>query len=113
MIDFKSLLVSGQPLIMPGAHDALSARMIEAAGFKAYGVGGSALSAMQLALPDAGLQSYGEYRDAVGRILEATSLPVMIDGENGFGAHSRAAIDRRVSDLASSTGSVMAAKCRC
>ena len=85
MIDFKSLLASGQPLIMPGAHDALSARMIEAAGFKAYGVGGSALSAMQLALPDAGLQSYGEYRDAVGRILEATSLPVMIDGENGFG----------------------------
>ncbi len=85
MIDIKSLLVAGQPLIMPGAHDALSARMIEAAGFKAYGVGGSALSATQLALPDIGLQSFGEYRDAVGRIMEASKLPVMIDGENGFG----------------------------
>lgn len=70
---------------MPGAHDALSARMIEAAGFSAYGVGGAALSATQLALPDIGLQSFGEYRDAVGRIMEGSSLPVMIDGENGFG----------------------------
>jgi 2-methylisocitrate lyase-like PEP mutase family enzyme len=70
---------------MPGAHDALTARMIEAAGFAAYGVGGAALSATQLALPDAGLQSFGEYRDAVSRIMEGSRLPVMIDGENGFG----------------------------
>jgi 2-methylisocitrate lyase-like PEP mutase family enzyme len=59
--------------------------MIEAAGFEAYGVGGAALAATQLALPDAGLQSFGEYRDAVGRIMEGSRLPVMIDGENGFG----------------------------
>lgn len=85
MNDFKSLLASGRPLIMPGAHDALSARMIEAAGFRAYGVGGAALAATQLALPDVGLQSFGEYRDAVGRMLEAARLPVMVDGENGFG----------------------------
>jgi len=59
--------------------------MIESAGFKAYGVGGAALAATQLALPDVGLQSFGEYRDAVARIIEASDLPVMIDGENGFG----------------------------
>lgn len=85
MIDFKLLLATREPLILPGAHDALTARMIEDAGFLAYGVGGSALSATQLALPDVGLQSFGEYRDAVGRIMEGSSLPVMIDGENGFG----------------------------
>lgn len=85
MIDFGTLSATGKPLLLPGAHDALSARMIELAGFKAYGIGGAALSAMQLALPDAGLQSFGEYRDAVARIIDGCSLPVMVDGENGFG----------------------------
>ncbi len=85
MIDFRSLLLSGKLLQIPGAHDALSARMIQEAGFTAYGVGGAALSVTQLALPDISLQSFGEYRDAVGRIMEGSSLPVMIDGENGFG----------------------------
>ena len=85
MSDFRSLLSRAEPLLIPSAHDALCARMIEAAGFAAYGVGGAALSATQLALPDIGVQSFGEYRDAVGRIMEGTDLPVMIDGENGFG----------------------------
>lgn len=85
MTDFRSLLSAGKPLLLPGAHDALTARMIEDAGFSAYGIGGAALSATQLACPDIGIQSFGEYRDAVGRIMEGANLPVMIDGENGFG----------------------------
>jgi 2,3-dimethylmalate lyase len=85
MTDFASLLSQVNPLLLPGAHDALTARMIENAGFTAYGIGGAALAATQLALPDAGLQSFGEYRDAVGRVMEGTQLPVMVDGENGFG----------------------------
>ena len=83
--DLRALLAEPGPLILPGAHDALTARMIERAGFAAYGIGGSALAATQLALPDLGLLSFGEYRDAVGRILEATTLPVIVDAENGFG----------------------------
>lgn len=86
MSDLRALLTNGTgPLLMPGAHDALSARMIQEAGFAAYGVGGAALSAAQLALPDIGILSFGEYRDAVGRIMEGSNLPVLIDGENGFG----------------------------
>jgi 2-methylisocitrate lyase-like PEP mutase family enzyme len=85
MPTFRSLLSAGQPLLLPGAHDALTARMIENAGFAAYGIGGAALAATQMALPDAGLQSFGEYREAVGRIMEGSTLPVMVDGENGFG----------------------------
>ncbi len=85
MIDFGTLSSTGRPLLLPGAHDALSARLIEQAGFTAYGVGGAALAATQLALPDVGLQSFGEYRDAVARIMEGSSLPLMVDGENGFG----------------------------
>jgi 2,3-dimethylmalate lyase len=84
-LDFSTLARTGMPLLLPGAHDALSARMIEDAGFAAYGVGGSALAATQLAMPDAGLQSFGEYRDGVARIMEGSSLPLMVDGENGFG----------------------------
>lgn len=85
MTQLRDLLAGGGPLLMPGAHDALSARMIQEAGFSAYGVGGAALSATQLALPDIGILSFGEYRDAVSRIMEGSSLPVLIDGENGFG----------------------------
>ena len=81
----RALLAGAEPVLMPAAHDALSARLIEAGGFPAYGIGGSALAATQLALPDLGLQSFGEYRDAVGRIMDAAALPVMVDGENGFG----------------------------
>jgi 2-methylisocitrate lyase-like PEP mutase family enzyme len=85
MPTLRSLLNARQPLLMPGAHDALTARMIEMAGFAAYGIGGAALAATQMALPDAGLQSFGEYRESVGRIIEGSKLPVMVDGENGFG----------------------------
>ncbi len=83
---FSDLLSNAtHPLVVPGAHDALSARLIEDAGFTMAGIGGSGLSATQLGLPDIGVQSFGEYRDAIGRIVEATRLPIMVDGENGFG----------------------------
>ncbi len=86
MSTLRGLLAGDGPLLVPAAHDALTARLIEAAGFTAYGVGGASLSATQLALPDVGLQSFGEYRDGVARIMEgAARLPVMVDGENGFG----------------------------
>jgi len=73
------------PIVIPGAHDALSARIIEVAGFEMLGVGGAGLAAAQLGMPDIGVQSFGEYRDAVRRIREATTVPMMVDGENGFG----------------------------
>lgn len=73
------------PIVIPGAHDALSARIIEVAGFEMLGIGGAGLAASQLGMPDIGVQSFGEYRDAVRRIREATTLPMMVDGENGFG----------------------------
>lgn len=86
MTEFADILAGrAEPLVIPGAHDALSARMIEDAGFEMIGIGGSGLAATQLAVPDIGVQSFGEYRDAIRRIREATGLPLMVDGENGFG----------------------------
>ena len=51
------VLAEEKPLIVPIAHDALSARLIERAGFKAYSVGGFALAAFRYGLPDVGLVS--------------------------------------------------------
>lgn len=85
MNSMKSLINPDRTVLIPQAHDALSARMIEAHGFQAMGIGGAALAATQLAMPDIGLQSFGEYRDAIARTLQGSSLPAMVDGENGFG----------------------------
>lgn len=82
---FAELLKRQKPLILPAANDALTARLIEMAGFSAYAMGGAGIAATQLALPDAGLQSLGEYCESIFRISQATTLPFMVDGENGFG----------------------------
>ena len=82
---FESLIRPGRALLLPGVHDALSARMAEQLGFEGLCVGGAAVGIMQFALPDIGLQSFGEYRDCVGRIQSGSTLPIMIDAEDGFG----------------------------
>ena len=57
---WKQLLARGEPLVMPNAHDALSARLIERAGFSAYMIGGYALVGARHALPDIGLIGFDE-----------------------------------------------------
>ncbi|MCW5748260.1 MAG: isocitrate lyase/PEP mutase family protein [Alphaproteobacteria bacterium] len=82
---WMSLLAAPEPLLLPIAHDALSARLIEAAGFRAASVGGFALVGARHGLPDVGLVGLKEMADGVREILEATSLPYMIDGDDGYG----------------------------
>ena len=82
---WKSLLNSEQPLLLPCAHDALSARLIERAGFAAYAVGGYALVGSRFALPDIGLVGFGEMSAGIRDIMAASSLPVMVDTDNGYG----------------------------
>lgn len=71
--------------IMPGCHDALSARLIEQAGFEMGFMSGFAVSADRLALPDTGLLSYGELADQGRAICAAVSIPMFGDGDTGFG----------------------------
>jgi 2-methylisocitrate lyase-like PEP mutase family enzyme len=82
---WKSLLNSEKPLLLPCAHDALSARLIERAGFAAYAVGGYALVGSRFALPDIGLVGFGEMSAGIRDIMAASSLPVMVDTDNGYG----------------------------
>jgi 2-methylisocitrate lyase-like PEP mutase family enzyme len=82
---WKELLAGSAPLLLPCAHDALSARLIERAGFSAYSIGGYALVGARHALPDIGLASFGEMSAGVRDIMAATSLPVLIDCDDGYG----------------------------
>ena len=75
-------------LVMPACHDALSAALIARAGFEVAFMSGYAVSATSLALPDAGLISYGEQVQVARNVCEATrgcGLLVIGDGDTGFG----------------------------
>jgi 2-methylisocitrate lyase-like PEP mutase family enzyme len=70
---------------MPCCYDALSAKLIERAGFPLTFMSGFAVSAARLALPDTGLISFGEMLDQAGTIARAVSIPVIGDGDTGYG----------------------------
>jgi 2,3-dimethylmalate lyase len=82
---WKELLGREKPLLLPCAHDALSARLIERAGFAAYSIGGFPLVGARHALPDIGLVGFGEMSAGVRDILAASRLPVLVDGDDGYG----------------------------
>ena len=71
---------------MPGCHDATSARAIEEAGFAIGFMSGFAVSAARLGMPDTGLISYGELADQGQNICRAVSIPMIGDGDTGFGS---------------------------
>jgi len=72
-------------LIVPGAHDALSARLIQRIGFETYFIGGFPVAGARYGLPDIGLNGFGEISAAVRDIMAACDLPVFVDGDDGYG----------------------------
>jgi 2,3-dimethylmalate lyase len=82
---FRELLAAPEVLLLPGAYDALSAKMIEAAGFNAVTAGGLAGIASMLAEPDIGQSNMRDYADHYARICGAVAVPVTVDGDTGFG----------------------------
>ncbi len=81
----RSLVKLDRPLVTPLAHDALTARMIQRAGFQAMGIGGSSMLAARYGLPDIGLAALGEMAAGIADVVAATDLPVMVDGDDGYG----------------------------
>jgi 2-methylisocitrate lyase-like PEP mutase family enzyme len=81
----RHLLAGPDILLGPCAHDGLSARLIERAGFSLLFMSGFAVSAARAGLPDTGLLSYAEVLDTGRSICAATSLPVIGDGDTGYG----------------------------
>uniref|UniRef100_A0A5B7BEW7 Putative Phosphoenolpyruvate carboxylase family protein isoform 2 n=1 Tax=Davidia involucrata TaxID=16924 RepID=A0A5B7BEW7_DAVIN len=69
----------------PACFDALSAKLIERAGFQFCFTTGFGISAARLGLPDTGFISYGEMVDQGQQITQAVSIPIIGDGDNGYG----------------------------
>ena len=81
----RALLEKPQILTMPGCHDAISAKLIEQAGFEVAFMSGFAVAGARLAMPDTGLISYGEMVEQGRLICNAVSMPMFGDGDTGFG----------------------------
>lgn len=84
------------PVVCPGVVDGLAARLAARTGFEGAYVSGAGSSAAR-GLPDMGLMSFSELLDAVRVIVSSSGLPVVVDGDTGFG--DAAAIRRTLRDL--------------
>jgi methylisocitrate lyase len=81
----KQLIDDPAILVMPGVHDALGARLAEAAGFAAVTAGGYGATATLLGRPDSSQLSLTELSEMYSRLCDATSLPILADADTGFG----------------------------
>ena len=85
MATLRSALATGKIVLAPGCYDSLSALMIERAGFPAAYLSGAALAYTRFGRPDIGLISMSEVVDTASLIAERTSIPLIVDGDTGFG----------------------------
>lgn len=81
----RELLRQDQPLVAPGAYDAVSARLVERAGFLAVYMTGYGAVASGYGFPDLGLATMSEMVDHAARLAAAVSLPVLADADTGYG----------------------------
>ena len=82
---FKELVLDKKILECPIAHDPLCAKIIEQTGFQVLASGGLACDAIKMGVPDTGLLTLTEMADCASRIVDATDLPVLADGDAGHG----------------------------
>jgi 2,3-dimethylmalate lyase len=82
---FRALMAGKRLVLMPGAYDGLSARIMEAEGFEAICAGGYAAIGSMLAQPDMGQSNARDYADHYARMCDAVAIPVYVDADTGFG----------------------------
>ena len=81
----KALAEARRGLIVPGAFNALSAKVIEDLGFEAIYVTGAGVTNMWYGMPDQGFMGLAEIADNTARIRDAVPLPLIVDSDTGFG----------------------------
>lgn len=81
----RSKLEERRGLLVPGAADALSARVIASLGFEAVYITGAGVTNSLLGLPDLGFISLPELAQQTSAIREAVELPIVVDADTGFG----------------------------
>lgn len=85
MNTLRSLLQPNKLLCLPGIYDGISLRVAESMGFSALYMTGYGTVGSYLAIPDAGLASYSDMLNRVQTFCAATSLPIICDGDTGYG----------------------------
>lgn len=100
----KSELTHGAGLLVPGAANALTARVIASVGFRALEVTGAGISNTHLGVPDMGLITATELIEHVVTIRDAVEIPILVDADTGFGnalnvARTVRALERAGADL--------------
>jgi 2,3-dimethylmalate lyase len=81
----RELLAGPEPVVAPGAYDALSARLVEQAGFDVVYMTGFGSTASLIGRPDVGLLTGTEMIDNARRIVAAVDVPVIADADTGYG----------------------------
>jgi methylisocitrate lyase len=100
----RALLAGPDILVLPGVHDALSARLAARTGFTAVVAGGNAATGTLLAAPDMGQLGMRDYADHYGRIAAASGVPVLVDADTGFGGVHNVAQTVRAFERAGAAG---------
>ncbi len=81
----RELVAAPEILVMPGVFDGFSAKLVESFGFKAGFITGSGVSESRWGWPDVGLMGLAENLDACRALVGSTKLPLMADGDTGYG----------------------------
>jgi 2-methylisocitrate lyase-like PEP mutase family enzyme len=100
----RKLFAPGAGTLLPGAGDALAARIIEAAGFEVVLFTGAGFANSYLGVPDMGLTSVKEVVDQVAAMREAVAIPILADGDTGFGNALNARRTVRMMERAGANG---------
>lgn len=82
---FKQIVLKKRGVVLPVAHDALTALLIERLGFELFGVGGFGVSAASYGYLDMGQIALPEMVDATKRICSVVSIPALVDADTGYG----------------------------
>src|SRR5690348_8831010 len=82
---FRGLIARRKAVLLPGAANALAARVIEDLGFEAIYVTGAGVTNTFLGMPDIGLLTVTELAGHVAAMREAVGLPLIVDADTGFG----------------------------
>ena len=84
--NLRELLATNDYLVAPCAYDALSARAIQAAGFKVAGTTGYGMHGAVLGQPDTGLLALNETVSILSKMADAVDIPILADAEGGYGS---------------------------
>jgi 2-methylisocitrate lyase-like PEP mutase family enzyme len=84
--DLRSALSGEKIVLAPGVWDGMSALLVQESGLKACCVSGSAIANMRFGRPDIGLVSMSEVAETVGIIRDRVDIPLVVDGDTGFGS---------------------------